>query len=176
MRVVTLAVAILTGIGAPRGAAQATDLKFDVKASDEIGSHSGSLGSCKIDVEISARGGYRVMSSISKSDKKQEIRDVNSYAATSHGSVVYSVGAIYGVPGIYLLNCASGVVQRLVGPRKIDKAYPKGADYFELLGVKGGVIYFYYAPDVDTVDVQAIKSQNNLYETDFCGRSFKKVQ
>jgi len=154
----------------------AADLQLDKRADNALGSFSAPAGPCKIQVDISPRGGFRVLSLPSKLGKRRRVSDVVSYMFTDDGGVVYSVSPIYGVPGIYLFDCSSRVVRRLVAAKNRDPAYPKGADYFELVGARGTKVLFYYAPDIDHVDVNKVRTSQNLYETDLQGRTFRKVQ
>jgi hypothetical protein len=153
----------------------ANDLNLTTKATNDMGSFKVPAGSCDIRVETSSLGGFPILSLPSKTEKRHRVDDVNSYAFTATGVLLYSVNPIYGVPGIYLFNCASRKVRRLVSPKHLDNAYPRGADYFELVGVSGTKVLFYYAPDIDSVDVKVVRNPNSLYETDFDGKPFGKV-
>lgn len=120
----------------------ADELDLTTKATKDIGSFKGPTGSCDIRVEIISLGGFRVLSLPSKSGKRRRVGDVNSYAFTVTGELLYSVNAIYGSPGIYRFNCDSTNLRRLISPKHIDKAYPRGTDFFELAGVSHKRIIF----------------------------------
>jgi hypothetical protein len=167
--------AIAICIGTTWNYVVADDLDLTTKATNDMGSFKVPAGSCDIRVETSSLGGFPILSLPSKSGKRRRVDDVNSYAFTVTGNLLYSVNPIYGNPGIYLFNCASTKVRRLVSPKHIDTAYPRGADYFELVGLSGKRILFYYAPDIDSVDVNVVRNPNSLYETDFDGKPSGKV-
>jgi hypothetical protein len=70
------------------------------------------------------------------------------------------------------------MIKRIVAPRTTSKAYPDGADYFELQSVslgRGPVAYFYYAPDVDKQDFENLKKPTNVFRVNLDGTGFRKV-
>src|SRR5262249_37122570 len=99
-------------------------------------------------------------------------------AWASDNALVYSVSPIYGTPGIFMFDCASKETRRLVGPVTVDKAYPQGADYFELkkLSPEKKLVYFYYAPDVDAVDFTQFRTDRNLFQVSIDGTEFQKAK
>jgi hypothetical protein len=104
--------------------------------------------------------------------------DVTGVAWLSNSVLVFSASPIYGKPGIFVLNCMTRRTRRIVRPRTVNRAYPDGADYFELHRASGNepaTISFYYAPDVDSMDAAAIRSPAHLFEVRSDGTGFRKA-
>ena len=74
--------------------------------------------------------------------------------------LVYAVGPVYGVPGIYLFDARMGTTRRVVAARSTsDAGYPDGADLFVLCSVEhmgsGKVALEYlWFPHIDSVDLR----------------------
>jgi hypothetical protein len=93
--------------------------------------------------------------------------DVTAFAWASPSVVVYSVSPVYGSPGVFLAKCAAPrKVTVLVAPSNIDRAYPKGADYFEIRSITGHQIEYFYGDDVDKIDFTQLRSDKNLRRID----------
>jgi hypothetical protein len=104
--------------------------------------------------------------------------DVTGMAWVGGHTFVYTTSPIYGVPGVYVCRCGSNKAKRIVAPRTISKAYPDGEDFFELEGVSHGkpvTVYFYYAPDVDTVDFANFRTPAFLFQVQLDGTGFRKA-
>jgi len=106
------------------------------------------------------------------------VKDVTGIAWAGAKELVYSTSPVYGDPGLYLYDCESNRSKRILGPRTRDKAYPKGADHFELRGVSNAnsVLLFYYQPDVDSIDFNEFRTPGNLYQVQLDGKRFEKAQ
>jgi len=68
--------------------------------------------------------------------------------AGAEEELFYSVSPIYGNPGIWVLDPTSGVPKRVVDPMHRKEGWPEGADMFELVGIKGGRLLYWYTPDI----------------------------
>jgi len=136
---------------------------------------------CEASLKISEMGGFLNLFICRQSGKCVDpdvAKDVTGIAWLNGNNLVYTVSPIYGKPGIFLLTCASGKTKRIIGPKTINKAYPDGADYFELQGASSSdsKIYFYYAPDIDLVDFNKFRSREFLYEVRLDGAGFGKAR
>jgi hypothetical protein len=119
---------------------------------------------CLAKLEISGKGGYlRLSIARHGSDFRNPdaIDDVTGISWVDGIQLVFSVSPIYGKPGIYLANCIENNSKpvRLAAPQTIDKAYPNGADYYELKSVSGRDVFFYYGRDVDEIDFKNFRSK-----------------
>ncbi len=83
--------------------------------------------------------------------------DVTAVAWIDSTRCVFTVSPVYGVPGIYEWRRQAGSSTRLVSPGRITKAYPDGADWFELVRVSRSArsLFFKHVPDVDTKNLEA---------------------
>jgi hypothetical protein len=95
--------------------------------------------------------------------------DVTGIAWFSDSELVYTVSPVYGVPGVYVVDCSNQTAKpvRLVAPITYNPAYPKGADFFELKSVVRNRITYFYGPDVDAIDFTRFRTTMNE-------RSFEK--
>lgn len=133
-------------------------------------------GGCKISLEVSQMGGFQILTLTStQAGKNTKVNNVTGVAYHAKDSLVFTVGSVYGKPGVYLYNCISKQQKRIVNPRTINKDYPYGADYFELQDVRGNDIYFYYTPDVDSTNFTSFRSGEFLHEVRMDGTGFRKV-
>ena len=139
------------------------------------GSYSSPAAKCPISLTISDQGGFTQLVLRSRSGRNKTVSDVTGVIYISGDRLVYTTSPIYGMPGVFLYNCLSKNIKRIVGPKKIDKAYPRGSDYFELHDVEGQKIYFYYAPDVDQIDFSHFRTKEFLFEVLINGASFEKA-
>jgi len=89
--------------------------------------------------------------------------------------LAYSVSPIYGKPGIFIFDCIAKKTRRIAAPRHLDAAYPDGADYFELHALRNAQIEFYYAPNVDTIDFNTLRTPTHLYQMTVLGSGVRRV-
>src|ERR1700731_3729849 len=96
-------------------------------------------GACMASLKTSSQGGFLELYIGHDQDHLAHVaEDVTGIAWASPTSLVFSVSPVYGSPGIFLATCSDKPqVKMLVGPKNIDKAYPQGADYFELRSITG---------------------------------------
>ncbi len=133
-------------------------------------------GQCKALLEVSERGGFLNLSIKSTSDGASDVsRDISGITWISRNELVYTVGPIYGRPGIFLFNCDLMQTKQILGAKTIKKGYPSGADYFELQGFSSNKIYFYYSPDVDLVDFNRFRDESFLYQINLDGTELGKA-
>jgi hypothetical protein len=104
--------------------------------------------------------------------------DITGIAWINNNSLVFTVSPIYGKPGLFLFDCAARQKKQILGPKKYDKAYPAGSDYFELKDYKESaqntIIFFYYAPDVDAIDFKKFRTKEFLYQINLDATDLKK--
>lgn len=110
----------------------------------------------------------------SNSKKTRIIDDITGAIYVTERLLAYTVSPIYGRPGVYLYDCLSREIKRIVKPNRIDKAYPDGSDYYELHGFEGNRINFYYVLDVDAADFHNFRTTENLYEVSIDGSGLRK--
>lgn len=140
------------------------------------GKYTPSEGLCLVSLEIHSMGGDLALSV--PSERLKPIRDITGVAWVAKTLLIFSVGPIYGKPGIYTLDCNSSQATRIVAPKTFSKAYPDGSDYFELEGFSetdSNVVRFYYTSDVDSVDARRLRGNEFLYQTAIDGTDLKKV-
>lgn len=92
-------------------------------------------------------------------DDKKEALDVTSLIPLTD-TVIYATGPIYGKPGIHSLACGHEP-RTLVSAKNISKGYPAGADYFELEKYDQGVVSYLYIRDIDSADLDKMRSAKN---------------
>lgn len=68
--------------------------------------------------------------------------------------LVFAVGPLAGVPGIYIWECAHGRVSRIVAPERVTREHPGGSDVFRLLEVDGDALYYAHAVDIDSPSLE----------------------
>lgn len=121
---------------------------------------------CVVSLTLQENGGYLtalVSRRQSEPDTRpQFLRDVTGVSILAGHSLIATTSPIYGMPGLYLLNCREGTERLLVAPRTIDAAYPHGTDYFELVGRDQDKIFYFYARDVDSIDFSIFRNAKNL--------------
>jgi hypothetical protein len=143
----------------------------------QAGKFSSPDGTCLASLEASEQGGFLVLTFPRGGNYK--VLDVTGITWASDKVLIYSASPLYGHPGIYLYSCGSRKTKRLVAPRTLNKAYPEGADYFELQRISltnPTIIYFYYAPDVDKEEFKNFRSTSHLFEVHLDGTGFRKAQ
>jgi hypothetical protein len=132
-------------------------------------------GKCEVTLKTSERGGFLILT-MDKNDPSS-VNDVTGMIWASDKTLVYTTSPIYGKPGIYVFDCDSNHVKRIVSPGTITKAYPDGADYFELQDISREyplIVYFYYAPDVDKVDFNKFRTPAYFFQVRLNGTDRKK--
>jgi len=65
-------------------------------------------------------------------------------------ALVFAASPASGKPGIYVWDCGSVAVRRVVGPLRSSIAHPGGTDFYQLVEIDGDVLYYEHAPDVDS--------------------------
>ncbi len=141
------------------------------------GTFSSPNGKCEASLKTSDRGGFLMLTT--GQDGRISVNDVTGMIWAADRTLVYTTSPIYGKPGLYVFDCDSSHVKRIVSPGTITKAYPDGADYFELQGISRGdpaIVNFYYAPDVDKVDFNTFRAPANLFQVRLDGTNRKKAQ
>lgn len=139
-------------------------------------------GKCKATITVSEVGGFKqlVITRVVDQNSKDrlEVKDVSGITWIKGDQLVYTVSPIYGKPGVFLFDCASMQTKSILGPKTTDKAYPDGADYFELQSVSPDAkkIFFFYAPNVDQVDFKRFRTKDYLYQINLDGINFKKAE
>jgi hypothetical protein len=143
----------------------------------QAGKFSSPGGTCLAALEPSEQGGFLVLTFPRGANYR--VLDVTGITWASDKVLIYSASPLYGHPGIYLYSCGSRKIKRLVAPRTVNKAYPEGADYFELQRISltsPTTIYFYYASDVDKEEFKNFRSASHLFEVHLDGTGFTKAQ
>jgi hypothetical protein len=122
-------------------------------------------------------GGFLTLRIFSRPDERYSeiINDVTGIIWITEKDLLFTVSPIYGRPGIFLFNCTEMKAKRIFGPKTFGKAYPNGADYFQLEGFSKGKIYFYYSRDVDSTDFYTFRTKDHLYQMNLDGTGFEKV-
>jgi len=163
-----------SGLGAPQAQAGRTF--------SQIGRFPSPAGTCIASITVSDLGGFHELA-IDKNPNSRtkaisRVRDVTGMQWVTPRKLVYSTSPIYGKPGLYLFDCISTKTKRVVGPRTITKAYPDGADYFELYSGASSSeekIYFYYGPNVDEIDFGNFRRLQYLHSVRSDGTRFAVV-
>ena len=112
-------------------------------------------GSCQVSLRRNRENGALEM----YLDDKKEALDVTSLIPLTD-TVIYATGPIYGKPGIHSLACGHEP-RTLVSAKNISKGYPAGADYFELEKYDQGVVSYLYIRDIDSADLDKMRSAKN---------------
>jgi hypothetical protein len=149
------------------------------QATNQVGEYTSPNGACKAVLNISSLGGFKVLTLTSDRGKPRAAKDVTGIAWAGSSKLVYTTSPVYGRPGVYVYDCDSNKLSRILAARNMNKAYPNGADYLELRSVSSTdpvVVFLYYAPDVDTVDFKAFRSAHYLYQVHPDGTDFKKTE
>lgn len=171
--VVTLVASGCSLLAAPQTKSD-TGISQPIKRAGDFASPN---GKCRATLTVSSMGGFLILT-LSK-EVKRPVNDVTGMLWTSDDTLIYTTSPVYGRPGVYAYDCGLNHTRRIVPPRTFSKAYPDGADYFQLSGVSSGsppIAYFYYAHDVDAMDLKGIESPNFLFQVQMNGADFKKVQ
>jgi hypothetical protein len=146
------------------------------KVITRIGNYESSSGRCPIALITSEMGGFLQLVLPVQGEKRHIVDDVTGAGYLSDNLLVYTVSPIYGKPGVYIYDCLSGNVKRIVSPKTKNNGYPYGADYYELQGWRDNRVLFYYTPDVDSTDFEKFRNDSSLYEVHLDGSGFKSVQ
>jgi hypothetical protein len=153
----------------------------EMPANNELRTIKSKNGEYTITDQVNGMGGGNDLVFLKKSKKVLTVEDVTGTVWVDDNRLAYSVSPIYSdYPGVFLFDCQTGKAVTLVSPKHLDKSYQSFTDYFELKSYspkEGGVIYFYYVPDVDSeFDVSDFpKSNKYLYEVSILGGKVKKV-
>ncbi len=145
---------------------------------NEQGSFSSPGGKYEAILRISDMGGFLTLSIVSKPDGRYSstINDVTGIVWLDEDELLFSVSPIYGKPGIFIVACSEMKVKRILGPTTFNKAYPDGADYFEVKHLFKEKVYFYYTPDVDSTYFPTFRAKDHLYQINLDGTGFEKVE
>jgi hypothetical protein len=141
------------------------------------GTFSSPNGQCEVTLKISERGGFLILTT--GKNVRSSVNDVTGMIWASDKTLVYTTSPIYGKPGVYIIDCNSNHMKRIVSPWTITKAYPDGADYFELQSITRGnptVVHFYYAPDVDSVDFEKFRTPAYFFQVRLDGTDRKRAE
>jgi hypothetical protein len=128
-------------------------------------------GHCEASITQSPSAGFKVLAITQLRDGRREqalqARDVTGAVWMANDKLVYSLGPRQGTPGVFFFDCASGEHKHLVTATTQNKAYPQGADYFELDDFsRGAVIWYYHVPDVAVMDTAAFRKLDFLRHTE----------
>ncbi len=146
------------------------------KVVHEPGIFQQNKGKCHAYLSVNDLGGFVVLSVTQMGTNIAEvIKDVTGISWVTESLLIYSVSPIYGNPGVYILDCATKETKRIVAPKNTNAAYPNGTDYFELYRVSGEKAYFYYAPDVNSVQFKEFRSRSFLYQSNLDGSETRKT-
>lgn len=120
---------------------------------------------CQIRLSVSEMGGFLILL-LGENNKtpQYKIEDVTGVGWLTEDIIIYSVGSIYGKPGIYKYNCKTHKIVQLIEAENQNKEYPSGADYFEIRELSAPIkeVQFYYAADVDKVDFKNFRREENI--------------
>ncbi len=134
-------------------------------------------GKCEAALKTSERGGFLILTT--GKNVRISVNDVTGMIWASDKTLVYTTSPIYGKPGMYVFDCNSNHMKRIVSPGTITKAYPDGADYFELQGISRGnppIVHFYYVPDVDKADFNKFRMPAYFFQVRLDGTDRKKAE
>jgi len=141
---------------------------------DLPGNYHSKRGKCPITIVVSAEGGFKQLLLEMDLSKNEIVNDVTSAAYFSDELLVSSTSPLYGNPGIFVYDCSLKNIKRIVAPQKLNKAYPQGADFFELKGIEGHTVYYYHATDVDKTNFNIFRTNKYLFQVFIDGSSLKK--
>ena len=125
---------------------------------------------------VSAEGGFKQLLLESDLSKNEIVNDITSAIYFSNELLVFSTSPLYGNPGIFVYDCSLKNIKRIVAPQKLNKAYPQGADFFELKSIEDDTIYYYHTTDVDKTDFNILRTNKYLFQVFIDGSSLKKVR
>lgn len=146
------------------------------KVVHEPGMFQPDKGKYQAELAVNDLGGFFVLSVTQMGTPiVEEIKDVTGISWITESFLIYSVSPIYGNPGIYILNCLTREIKRIIAPKNINAAYPNGADYFELLRLSTDKMFFFYSADVDSVDFRQFRSPKFLFQANLDGSEVTKA-
>ena len=140
------------------------------------GSYQSKSGKCPITIVVSAEGGFKQLLLESDLSKNEIVNDITSAIYFSNELLVFSTSPLYVNPGIFVYDCSLKNIKRIVAPQKPNKAYPQGADFFELKSIEDDTIYYYHTTDVDKTDFNILRTNKYLFQVFIDGSSLKKVR
>lgn len=130
-----------------------------------VGEHRAPSGDCAARITVSPMGEFLQLFLLRASHLSitHIADDVTGISWLSASELVYTAGPVYGLPGLFLVNCVGRQPDpvTLVAAKTYNSAYPKGADFFELKTVVGRRITFYYEQDVDAIDFNLFRTAPN---------------
>lgn len=128
-----------------------------------VGKHLSMGGTCEVKISTSTENGARVLTLV-RPKSALVTQDLTGAMWRDTNTLVYTVSPIYGRPGLFELDCPSGLSRTVVSPTVRDKGYPDGADYFELVSVdpKLQEACFYYSPDVDREEFTSFRTPEHI--------------
>lgn len=155
-----------------------TDLSEEYQSEkiDLPGSYYSKRGKCPITIVVNAEGGFKQLLLESDLSKNEIVNDVTSAAYFSDELLVFSTSPLYGDPGIFVYDCSLKNIKRIVAPQVLNEAYPQGADFFELKGIEGHIVYYYHATDVDKTNFNIFRTNKYLFQVFIDGSSLNKAQ
>lgn len=140
----------------------------------DVGSYNLPDGNCPFSIKNSPKGNFKQLSFPTGKGQSKDIDDLTGIAFSSERYLVFTISPMYGHAGIFLYNCAAKSINQIVAPSHITLAYPAGTDYYLLQRVDHELIYFYYAQDVDQINLANFEEKDNLYEVHDNGALLKK--
>lgn len=174
-----VALTLCIGVSPPLARTQQNPAKAHVnEVINQSGRYISPDGSCHAALDIASMGGFLILSAGKASTIKLRVEDVTGMAWVAAHTLVYTTSPIYGIPGVFVYSCDSTKGKRIVAPRTKTEANPDGEDYFELQGTsatKPTTVYFYYAPSVESVDFNVLRTPAYLYEVHLDGSNFRKA-
>jgi hypothetical protein len=85
-----------------------------------------------------------------RGDQRKALIEDISGAIWDGDTAIIAASPIYSKPGIYSWPCGSTDINPLVQPVRKTSAYPDGSDFYRLISVRNGHLYFQHAIDVDS--------------------------
>lgn len=145
-------------------------------AISKLGNFAAPGSNCTASLRTDPMGGGKSLVVKAGKEKLNLANDVSGIAWLDSSRLVFSVSPVYGKPGLFEYNCTSKEKRTILPPKNITKAYPDGTDFIELQRIvsDGGVIFFYYSPDVDKTDLSFFRTKSYLYSIKEDGSDFKK--
>jgi hypothetical protein len=140
----------------------------------DVGSYNLPDGSCAFSIKNSPKGNFKQLSFPTGKGQSKDVDDLTGVAFSSERYLVFTIGPMYGHAGIFLYNCVGKSINQILAPSHVTLAYPAGTDYYMLQKVDHEMIYFYYAPDVDQINLANFEEKDNLYEVHDNGALLRK--
>jgi hypothetical protein len=121
-------------------------------------------GACEVTTATSGMGGAKELSLRRGSSSIPVAKDVTAMLWRSPNHLLYSVSPVYGIPGLFELDCKTSKSKTIVAAAVKDRAYPDGADYFELVSVDSlkSEACYYYSAHVDQTKFDTFRNPKNI--------------